>query len=158
MRTLPPLALVLLAAACGTLGNVGHGDANLPFVAGPFRALSDAELLPVQISPYVLYAETSNYREPSALPASADASSAAVVLYAVAASGGHDVIVRTHADDGRSFYGTSEDNANGVHAPQVVLKADQPWEGSDLSGPSALVVGQETWLYYAAAGGIGLAK
>ncbi len=90
------------------------------------------------------------------------ASAARVVMYTVAHAGGHDVIVRTHADDARSFYGALADNENDdihpVHTPPQVLVADASWEGKDLSGPSAVQVGGAVWLYYAAAGGVGLAQ
>jgi hypothetical protein len=69
------------------------------------------------------------------------------------------VIVRTRADDGRSFYGDTVDQQNHpANRPPVVLHASQPWEGANLSGPSAIRVGSEVRLYYAAVGGIGLAK
>jgi hypothetical protein len=41
--------------------------------------------------------------------------------------------------------------------PAVVLAADRAWEGTDLAGPSAVRVGPQLWLYYAGAGGVGLA-
>jgi hypothetical protein len=84
-----------------------------------------------------------------------------VLLYAVARVGGHDVIVRTRADDARSFFGSAADNetaAHPAHSPAVVLVADRAWEGADIGGPSALRVGSGVWLYYAGAGGIGLAR
>jgi hypothetical protein len=73
---------------------------------------------------------------------------------------GHDAIVRTRADDARSFYGSAADNETGghsAHTPAVVLTADGGWEGADLAGPSAVRVGGQVWLYYAAEGGVGLA-
>jgi hypothetical protein len=63
--------------------------------------------------------------------------------------------VRSRADDGRSFYGTSADMGR---SPPVVLRPDAPWEGGALSGPHVLRVGDELRLYYGAAGGIGLAR
>jgi hypothetical protein len=79
-------------------------------------------------------------------------------MYAVATSMGADVIVRTSADDARSFYADIGDKHTfPQHAPATVLKADQAWEGTALSGPSALLTGGEVYLYYSAAGGIGLA-
>jgi hypothetical protein len=90
----------------------------------------------------------------------ADPASTRVALYAVAeiADGGQvkDVIVRTRADDARSFHGTATDFG---HAPRVVLVPDAPWEGGSLSGPTTLY-GQDgrILLYYAAKGGVGLAR
>ena len=134
--------------ACASLGSPGEGDVDLPTAGvGPFRKLASVELLGV--APYVLDDPASQYREPAALAVSGSE----LYLYAVASRGGHDALVRTHATDGRSFFG-----ATGGQVPPVVLAADQSWEGTDLSGPSALRVGAEVWLYYAAAGGIGLAR
>lgn len=153
--------LVLLAvASCSTLASEGHGDSSLPTAGvGPFRPLTGKE--DTSIVPFVFTDSKAIYREPSVLAATGDPSSASVVMYAVArdAASGHDVIVRSRADDGRSFYATSAAQPGSGHvSPPVVVKADRPWEGFDVSGPSALRVGDETWLYYAAAGGIGLAK
>jgi hypothetical protein len=63
--------------------------------------------------------------------------------------------VRTRADDGRAFFGTSGDFGK---TPPVVLSADAPWEGKSVSGPFVLRVEAEVLLYYAAAGGIGMAR
>jgi hypothetical protein len=52
----------------------------------------------------------------------------------------------------------NETAAHPAHAPAVVLVADSAWEGADLAGPSAVRVGEQVWLYYAAAGGVGLAR
>ncbi len=57
-------------------------------------------------------------------------------------------IVRHGALDGRSFDFPSE----------VVLTPDATWEGGVLAAPAAVRVGGQIFLYYAAAGGIGLAK
>jgi|GEM_PF-935799 len=153
---------VIVLSSCATLASAGHGDENLPSSGvGPFRPLTDTELSHANVPPYVFSDTAALYREPSVLPLSSDPGAMAVALYVVAHVGGHDAIVRTHADDARSFYGGSADNqdtSHPRHVPPVVLKADQPWEGTDLSGPSALSVGGQVWLYYAAAGGIGLAQ
>lgn len=152
------LALVGLVS-CATIGSTGEGDVDLPTTGvGPFRKLDSTEVLGV--APFVLADKPSRYREPSALAVTADASTPSVYLYAVAQNADAtmnvtDVIVRTRADDARSFYGTSDDTG---HAPRVVLAPDAAWEGARLGGPSALRVGAQVWLYYAAAGGIGLAR
>jgi len=146
-------------SCCATLGGSGLGDVGLPTSGvGPFRELVASE---VHDAPYVLDNEAPNYREPAVLPGNpGDASSAEVVLYAVAAepagaTGSRDVIVRTHADDARSFYGTSLDTG---HTPPVVLTASAAWEGASVGGPSAVQIGGQIFLYYAAKGGIGLAR
>jgi hypothetical protein len=168
MRTpfLPALVVWSGAAACGTLASPPGSGGNLPSSGvGPFRPLARAEMPPFAPSPFVLDGSDARYREPSVVSAVAGgggdvASGIAVLLFAVARVSGHDVIVRTRADDARSFYGTAADNETGAHAahsPAVVLAADRAWEGVDLAGPSALRVGSRIWLYYAGAGGIGLA-
>lgn len=153
-------ALILLSLpCCATLGSTGAGDVGLPTAGvGPFRKLAMTEDLGV--APYVLDAPAANYREPAALAAAPDdPSNASVFLYAVAAVGtgktAHDAIVRTRADDARSFYGTALDFGR---TPLVVLSADAPWEGADLAGPSAVRIGTEVFLYYSASLGIGLAR
>lgn len=109
--------------------------------------------------PYVFSNQTADYGEPSVVGTSSDPTSTEVWMYAVGHVGGVDVIVRTRADDARSFYGDVADNATGAPpTPPVVLKPDQAWEGGNLAGPSALMVSGQLWLYYAASGGIGLAQ
>jgi hypothetical protein len=154
-----PLAL-LGTVACGTLASHGGGDLNLPSAnVGPFTPLSTTEVASGGLPPFVFLGESAHYREPSVIAESDDTSSPGVILFAVARGASGDVIVRTRADDGVSFYGDSVDQQNHAsHRPPVVLQASQPWEGANLSGPSALRVGSEVRLYYAAAGGIGLAK
>ena len=147
------LCMFMIAqAACATIGSDGQGDLELPTSGvGPFRKLGGSEMHGVP--PYVLDSQSARYREPTAIPQDTDVRSTRVVLYAVAFSQGHDAIVRTHADDARSFYGGSAGAS-----PPVVLKADQSWEGSDLSGPSALRVGGQIYMYYASNGVVGLAR
>ncbi len=148
LATLIGIALV----GCATIGSDGQGDLELPTSGvGPFRKLGGPEVHGVP--PFVLDSQSALYREPTALAQDADVRSTRVVLYAVASAQGHDAIIRTHADDGRSFYGGSAGAS-----PPVVLKADQTWEGADLSGPSALRVGDQIYMYYAANGAVGLAR
>jgi hypothetical protein len=138
-----------LAPSCATTGAEGVGDRDLPTVGvGPFRKLGADEV--PGIAPYVYDDRVAFYREPAVL---ADGEGA--ILYAVARQGGTDVIVRTRALDGRAFYGGSGDF--GKTAP-VVLSADVRWEGGAVAGPFALRVADGVVLYYAAAGGIGVAK
>ena len=157
-----PLAL-FLCISCGTLGTPGGEPSGLPSSGvGPFRALQLGELTPKALVPYVFSNQTADYREPSVVATSTDPTSTEVWMYVVGHVGGVDVLVRTHADDARSFYGDTADNATGAPpTPPVVLQASQSWEGGatgNLGGPSALMVGGQLWLYYAAAGGIGLAQ
>ena len=154
--------LVVLAAGCATIGSPGEGDVDLPSAGvGPFRKLTGAEVL--GIAPFVVDDRLSQYREPAALALGSGEGvrSSSVALYFVAGRGAagsrerHDVIVRSRADDARSFYGAALDLG---HSPKEVLAASAPWEGQDLSGPSALRVSDEIFLYYAARGGIGVAR
>jgi hypothetical protein len=157
--TLFPFALLGIIA-CGTIASPGGGALNLPTTnLGPFAPLTKDEVAPGDEPPFVFSNESAQYRDPCVLPVSPGASGPGVIMFAVATGSSGAVIVRTHADDGRSFYGDSVDaqNTHPSHAAPVVLHATQPWEGRDLSGPSALRVGSDVWLYYAGAGGIGLA-
>ena len=154
------LSLCLVVAACATIGSPSNTeDAPLPSSGvGPFRKLGNAEAH--GIAPFVLDGSFTSYTEPTVFPASTDATSAAVVMYAVQtttnAQGAPQVaIVRSRADDARSFYGSSADLGG---KPKPVMVADQPWEGGVIGGPSALAVGTSIFLYYSAAGGIGLAR
>jgi hypothetical protein len=153
----------LLSLSCGTLGTPGGVPAGLPSSGvGPFRPLQEGELTPEALVPYVFSDQTADYREPSVVGTSSDPSSTEVWMYVVAHVGGVDVLVRTRADDARSFYGDVADNSGGAPpTPPVVLSASETWEGGatgNLGGPSALMVSGQLWLYYAATGGIGLAQ
>jgi hypothetical protein len=148
-------------AACATLGSPGEGNVDLPTSgAGPFRKLTVQEV--IGVAPFVLDDKTAHFRDPAALALEGTLpgmGAASVALYFVATTGegaaARDVIVRSHADDARSFFGAPTDVG---HAPREVLAPDAPWEGTRLAGPSALRVSDQIFLYYAAAGGIGLAR
>ena len=130
------------------------GDENLPTAGvGPFRKLGVDEV--PGIAPFVLDDRVAIYREPAILAPVVAADDSPAILYAVGKPAGIDVIVRTRADDGRAFLGTSGDFGR---SPPIVLVADAPWEGPALSGPFALQVKEEIFLYYSAAGGIGVAR
>lgn len=143
------LAAITVAPSCSSTGAAGEGNRDLPTVSmGPFRKLAADEV--PGIAPFVFDDRVALFREPAAL---VDGSS--TVLYVVARKDDRDVIVRTRANDGRAFFGTSGDFGK---VPPVVLAPDAPWEGASLSGPSAVRVGSEILLYYAAAGGLGVAR
>jgi len=142
--------LATLGSSCATTGATGEGDRNLPTVGvGPFRKLAADEV--PGIAPFVLDDRVAIYREPAVLPGDLDSA----ILYAVGRQNGVDVIVRSRAEDGRAFFGTSGDFGK---TPPAVLSPDLPWEGSSVSGPFVLRVNAEIVLYYAAAGGIGMAR
>jgi hypothetical protein len=140
---------------CATIGSPGQGNLDLPNSGvGPFRKLTAMEMRGV--APLVLEDATLDFREPAALAVNPDdASSTSVYLYVVMQMGGADVIGRTRADDARSFFGTANDSP---HHPAVVLSPDQAWEGGALARPSVLRAGGKVLLFYAAAGGIGMAS
>jgi hypothetical protein len=146
-------------AACATIPEPGGGGENLPSAgAGPFRALVQAELGNLRVAPNAL--DTDAFaRDPSVVDLDGDPGTLAVAGYFGAAVAQGDTkpvatdptraILRFGALDGRSF----------DRAAEVVLEPTEAWEGGVLGQPSALLHDDgETWLYYAAAGGIGLAK
>jgi hypothetical protein len=147
-------------AACSTLATQGTIGQNLPSSGvGPFQALSQTQVAPADVAPFVCLEPGQNLSEPTVLPATTDASTVAVLLYAVGQGPSGQVIVRSDSDDGISFYGdTADESVHPTHKPPVVLEASLSWEKADLTGPSALRVGSQIWLYYAASGGIGLAQ
>ena len=151
------LRILLLgaAASCATLGTSGQGDLELPSAGvGPFRKLADAE--EHGVAPMLFDAPLARYREPALLRDDNDLRSMRVTLFAVASVSGHDAIVRSRANDGRSFFAGAGDAPG--RAPALALAADAPWENGSLSGPSALRVGEAIYLYYASNGAIGLAR
>lgn len=159
MRPLKLFAAATIgAAACATLPEAGGGGEDLPSaVAGPFRALLQPELGNLRVAPNALDDGVFS-RDLAVIDLDGDPSTLAVAAYAGAAVAQGDVkpvasdptraILRFGALDGRSF----------DRAAEVVLEPIAPWEGGVIGQPAALLVGGETWLYYAAAGGIGLAK
>lgn len=152
MKLLRLALIALFAGACATTGAAGEGDKDLPTSGvGPFRKLDIDEVK--GIAPFVLDDAQASYREPAALQEGEE-----TLLFAVGAKDGRDVVFRTRALDGRTFYGTA---GHFGKKPPVVLEPDPApsWENGVLSGP-ALARGPsgELLLYYAAAGGIGVAR
>lgn len=146
------LALVLLPIACATIGGPGLGDVDLPSSGvGPFRKLASSEVQ--STAPFLLDDPLVRWRDPGVLPLGGTE----VALYAVVdrdvAGESREVIVRSRATDGRTFFG-----GRGGQVPPIAVIADAPWEGRVVSGPAPVRVGSEIWLYYAAAGGIGRAR
>jgi hypothetical protein len=161
MRALLPLALAAIAAlpACATLPESAGGSNGLPSAnAGPFRALVASELGGFRVAPNGLEDDNDYGRDPAVIRADDASSSMAVFGYVAAAAEENGqlpvptsptrTITRYGALDGRTF-----DNS-----ALVVLTADQPWEGGLLAAPAVIRVGGELFLYYAAAGGVGLAR
>ncbi len=137
----------LAAAACATLASeAGDDDAVRPNnKAGPFRYLVRPEL--ASNAPYTLRRRSVDHRDATLLTLDG----ARVALYAAATIGGVSGIYRFIAEDGRSFVEQPDPSA-------PVLQATQAWEGATLEAPSVLRVGDEVWLAYAGADGIGVVR
>jgi hypothetical protein len=153
------LLAALLASGCATIPEPSGGDENLPTAAaGPFRALVAAELGNYRSAPNGLDDDTDFGRDIAVLADGADPSDLQVAAYVAAAveengkaptpTSPTRSIARYGALDGRSF----------DYSDEVVLTPDAPWEGGLLAAPAVLRAGGEIFLYYSAAGGIGLAK
>ena len=159
-RWLKSVSLLLLPASlatCATLADSGGGDTNMPNAgAGPFREIEQLEL-GRGVAPFALGDDGDFPRDASILDVDGDLQSLEAwgyVAHTVFAEGVEpdpaapaNEIVRHIALDGRSF----------DRFPIAVLTAEPGWEGGVAGSPSALWVGDEVWLYYAAAGGVGLA-
>ena len=148
------LALTAWTSGCGVKAPPSGGDENLPNAnAGPFRVLREGEMPPKdRIFPYAI--RRKGTRNPCALDVDGRSDTTGVMLYLAASEGiapGEPpvMILRYDADDGRSF--------NPRDADATVLEPSESWEGGVVDAPSVLRVGDEIWMYYAAAGGIGLA-
>lgn len=152
------LALVVLSlplAACATLADAATGDRDLPNAgAGPFRELKTGELGLSLVVPNAVDDIFTLARDASVIDVDGDPATLEVAGYFAASVNGAEIeeapiaIRRSVAMDGRSF----------VRQTEVVLEASEGWEGGTIGAPSALVAGDEVWLYYAAGEGIGLAK
>ena len=143
--------LLILAAGCSTLAETAGGDSNLPSAGGgPYRKLTGAE---AHGAPYVLDEQTALYRQPCTLSLGDPTNSTDVALYVVMhdKTSDKDVIARSHALDGRTFYGAIQDFG---HKPPVVL-ADP---AADLSHPSVVRAPDGIRLYYTKNGAVGLAR
>jgi hypothetical protein len=152
MITRRSVVLTGLVMGCATLATeAGDIDAVRPNAgAGPFRPITESELGAAG-APGVLRqkAAASRFRQASAL-ALGEGQPGRVALYIVAEQAGVHGIYRFVAADARSFVEPDP--------PGAVLVPSEGWEGAELAQPEVVRVGGEIWLYYAAAGGIGLAR
>lgn len=144
---------------CSTLADSGGGDVALPNAgAGPFRELDQLELGNNRAAPNALKDDELLPRDISVVGANEGGGSLDAFGYAALTLTGEDDevdptappngIARYRARDGRSF----------ERQYDVVIEPELDWEAGVVGWPSALWVGDELWLYYAAAGGIGLAR
>jgi hypothetical protein len=144
------LAAPTAVAGCGTLASPAGGDVDLPNAgAGPFRLLKKGEIAE-RVAPYVAEDDRKRWRDPWALDVDGDPSTLGVELYVVGGPDDAPVVARFDAADGRST----------ARSPVQILAADAApsWEGGVVARPSVVRVGGARWLYYGAAGGIGLAR
>ena len=124
--------------------------------AGPFRKLAAGELGNLRSEPYALADDTVFARDPSVVDADGDPATFEVhgyfaVTFApegeeASVDDAPNAIVRHGALDARSF----------DRQRVVVLAPELAWEGGTVGAPMVLRRGAELWMYYAAAGGIGL--
>jgi hypothetical protein len=149
----------LFLSACATLAGGGGGDKDLPNAgAGPFRELREGELGNARSPPNALFDDDTFPRDPSVIDVDGDAATFEVAGYFAAGVEGDPpsspprAIVRYGALDARSFDRSAD----------IVLEPAEAWEGDSIGAPSALRVAEGSevvfYLYYAAAGGIGLAR
>lgn len=150
----------LLFAACATQplgpeGVVYQPNARL----GPFRALVTTELGNSRPAPKVMDDRGSLPRDPAVLDADGDPATLEVWGYFAVSERAKDgskpettalsrAIVRHHALDGRTF----------DRQAVTVLEPGEAWEGGTVGQPAVVRAAGEVRLYYAAKGGIGLAR
>ncbi|RLB57647.1 MAG: hypothetical protein DRI90_17765 [Deltaproteobacteria bacterium] len=150
--------IVLSLPACATLADTGGGDVNMPnAAAGPFREITTAEIGNSRVAPYGLRDDDEFPRDVTVVDVDGEPDSLEVFAYVARTDFDPEQepdptvppneIVRHTAVDGRSFERQSD----------LVLAPVAGWEGDTVGAPAALRVGDEIWLYYAGAGGIGLA-
>jgi hypothetical protein len=148
----------IFLSACATLADTGGGDVNMPnAAAGPFREIKSAELGNSRVAPYALRDDDDFARDLAVVDVDGDPDSLEAFAYVARTDFDpaeepdptvpSNEIVRYTALDGRSFERQAD----------VVLTPVDDWEGGSVGAPAALRVGSEFWLYYAGAGGIGLA-
>jgi hypothetical protein len=147
-------ALLVALTACGTGASPPGDEASTrpSTVAGPFRELRDRELLETSgAAPYPLTSVAREFRDPTVLDLDRTGQPGAAALYAVATIAGVTGIYRFVAPDSRSFRPDPEPST-------PVLRPAPSWEGGRIAAPSVHRVDDEIWLFYAGAGGIGLAR
>ncbi|WP_437641442.1 hypothetical protein [Sorangium sp. So ce854] len=144
-------------ASCATLPVESSDEGSLPNAnAGPFREIAQEELGNARAAPRAMDDDDRFARDASVVDLDGDPSTLAAAGFFAATLGPGgaapdplappNAIVRHDAADGRSF----------ARASATILTPELPWEGGVVAAPSALRVGGEIWLYYAAEGGIGL--
>ncbi|XXY49788.1 hypothetical protein WME91_01365 [Sorangium sp. So ce269] len=151
-------AAALSLAACATLPSEGDEGSVPNAHAGPFREIDQEELGSSRVAPHAMDDDERFARDASVIDLDGNPSTlAAAGFFAATLRAEGDApdplappnaIVRHDAADGRSF----------ARSSATVLAPELPWEGGVVGAPSAVLVRGEIWLYYAAEGGIGLAR
>lgn len=148
-------AMAYVLCACATMAEPGGGDANLPNAGiGPFRALRPGEIGNSRSAPNALFDKDTFPRDLSAIDLDGDLNTFEIAGYAAQGDEGGDpaapprLIARYAALDARSFDRSGD----------IVLEPSSAWEGGFVGQPSVLLADGQVWMYYAAEGGIGLAK
>jgi hypothetical protein len=160
MRAVPLVRAgwLLFLSACATLADSGGGDEALPnAAAGPFRPVTGSELGENRVAPYVLDDDDTLQRDVSVIDADGDPATAEAWVYA-AANEAVEGVEPDPATPSRILRFVAADGRSPKRIGDEVLVAEEPWEGTVVGAPSALRVNAEIWLFYAAEGGIGLAK
>lgn len=152
--------LGLLFAACATQPLGPEGDVYQPNARlGPFRPLVTAELGNSRPAPKVMDDRGWLPRDPAVLDVDGDPATLEVWGYFAVSEKPKDgskpettapstAIVRYHALDGRTF----------DRQAVTVLQPGEAWEGGTVGQPAVVRAAGEVRLYYAAKGGIGLAR
>jgi hypothetical protein len=153
LGTFAGLALAGVAlAGCATQPEVGREGEVLPNAgAGPFRELAPGELGNQLVAPVVVKDAQLEARSPSVLDDDGDPATLAVTGFFATGDrgdGATTALTTRRAPDGRSF----------DRFPELVLEPSLAWEGGVVASPSALRAGGVLHVYYAAEGGIGLAR
>ncbi|XYI03425.1 hypothetical protein ACMHYB_28115 [Sorangium sp. So ce1128] len=158
LRAIAACAASLSLAACATLPSESDEGSVPSAHAGPFREIDQEELGSSRVAPHAMDDDERFTRDASVIDLDGDPSTlAAAGFFAATLHAEGDApdplappnaIVRHDAADGRSF----------ARSSVTVLAPELPWEGGVVAAPSAVLVRGEIWLYYAAEGGIGLAR
>lgn len=151
--------LAALAAGCGTLADGGGGDANLPSAqAGPFRPLRDGEIGDLRSEPYAIDDDEEFVRDPFIMDDDGDPSTLGAIVFVARHELAEDEEPDKDAPTNLIQRHTTRDGRTLDRQPTAVVRAERDWEEGWVGAPSAVQRGGETWLYYAAGQGIGLAR
>jgi len=159
MCVLTVWVVAALGLGCGTLAEGGGGDEGLPSaLAGPFRPLTGGEIGDLRSAPNALSDDEQFVRDPSIIDQDGDPSTLGADVFVAHRALEEDETPDDSAPTNEILRHTTRDGRTLDRKPNTVLRAERDWEGQWVGAPSAARRGSETWLYYAAAGGIGVAR